>query len=210
MELLKNFFRWASSSETDNGIQDERTSSRGEQILLAVKSAGKSACECKLVRPHTLRRSLPGKRRFAILRMRTVWFHSRNRLVRMHYSHPRGNLGIEQCNLCTFIIQECDKKRKREWGIDDTDTTYRTEYLHFPLENCGANIPFVTGTEAIIQAPSIFGQQRREHPSQALIKDAATQLLLGYSDRHGRGILGGKAARVESGPVSAHPNAVVA
>jgi len=35
--------------------------------------------------------------------------------------------------------------------IDGTGTIYRTAYLHSQLVNCGANIPVVTGTEAIIQ-----------------------------------------------------------
>jgi hypothetical protein len=34
---------------------------------------------------------------------------------------------------------------------DGTGTVYRTAYLHFQLVNCGANIPVVTGTEAITQ-----------------------------------------------------------
>ena len=34
---------------------------------------------------------------------------------------------------------------------DGTGTTYRTGYLHFQLVNCGANIPVVTGSEAIVQ-----------------------------------------------------------
>ena len=32
-------------------------------------------------------------------------------------------------------------------------TTYRTAYLHFQLNNCGADILAVAGSEAIIQAP---------------------------------------------------------
>jgi hypothetical protein len=34
---------------------------------------------------------------------------------------------------------------------DGGGTIYRTAYLHFQLNNCGGNIPVVTGTEVIIQ-----------------------------------------------------------
>lgn len=34
---------------------------------------------------------------------------------------------------------------------DGTGTVYRTAYLHFQLQNCGANFPVTTGTTAIIQ-----------------------------------------------------------